>query len=36
MILEIRRNPYHGTGKIEQLKHELTGFGPAELIKKID
>jgi len=25
MILEIRRNPYQGIGKPEQLKHELTG-----------
>ena len=36
MILEIRRNPYQGIGKPEQLKHELTGFGLAELIVKID
>ncbi len=34
MILEIRRNPYHGTGKIEQLKHELTGCWSRRINKK--
>jgi len=25
LIMEIRRNPFSGTGKLEPLKHELSG-----------
>ncbi len=36
LIKEIKRTPFHGSGKPEPLKYDLAGFGPEEFRKNID
>jgi len=34
LINEILRDPFHGTGKPEPLKHELSGYWPRRITKE--
>jgi len=34
LLLDIERNGYHGIGKPEPLKHDLSGFWSVEIDKK--
>lgn len=36
ILIELTENPYEGFGSPEPLKHEYSGFGQDELIKKTE